>query len=46
LLGYTGAVFRRFFGTSLGIGAALAAMMAWVAAPTGLFFWRLRRKDF
>lgn len=46
LLGYTGAVFRRFFGTSLGIGAALLAMTAWVAAPTGLFFWKLRRKDF
>ncbi len=46
LLGYTGAVFRRFFGTSLGIGAALLAMTAWVAAPTGVFFWRLRGKDF
>jgi Cu-processing system permease protein len=46
LLGYTGAVFRRFFGTSLGIAAALLAMTAWVAAPTGLFFWRLRSKDF
>lgn len=46
LLGYTGAVFRRFFGTSQGIAAALAAMIAWVAAPTGLFFLRLRRKDF
>lgn len=46
LLGYTGAVFRRFFGTSLGIAAALAAMTAWVAAPTALFFLRLRGKDF
>lgn len=46
LLGYTGAVFRRFFGTSLGIAAALAAMTAWVAVPAGLFFLRLRAKDF
>jgi Cu-processing system permease protein len=46
LLGYTGAVFRRFFGTSMGITAALAAMIAWVAAPAGLFFRKLRRKDF
>jgi Cu-processing system permease protein len=46
LLGYTGAVFRRFFGTSLGIGAALAAMLFWVAAPAALFFRRLRKKDF
>lgn len=46
LLGYTGAVFRRFFGTSQGVIAALAAMVFWVAAPAGLFFWRLRKKDF
>ncbi len=46
LLGYTGAVFRRFFGTSLGIMAALGAMTFWVAAPTVLFFNRLEKKDF
>ncbi len=46
LLGYTGAVFRRFFGTSLGILAALGAMILWVAVPSMLFFLRLRRKDF
>jgi Cu-processing system permease protein len=46
LLGYTGAVFRRFFGTSLGIVAALGAMSLWVAVPTGLFFLKLRKKDF
>jgi Cu-processing system permease protein len=46
LLGYTGAVFRRFFGTSTGIIAALAAMLLWVVVPTGVFFWRLEKKDF
>lgn len=46
LLGYTGAVFRRFFGTSLGMFAALGAMAGWVAAPAALFFWRARKKDF
>ena len=46
MLGYTGAVFRRFFGTSTGIAAALGAMAFWVAAPALLFFQRLRKKDF
>lgn len=46
LLGYTGSVFRRFFGTDTGILLAFAAMAAWVAAPSLLFFRRLARKDF
>ncbi len=46
LLGYTGAVFRRFFGTGVGIFAALGAMMLWVIVPTALFFQRLGKKDF
>lgn len=46
LLGYTGAVFRRFFGTANGVIASLAAMVLWVALPTALFFIRLRKKDF
>ena len=46
LLGYTGAVFRRFFGTSQGILVALGAMLLWVAAPTTVFFLKLRKKDF
>ena len=46
LLGYTGAVFRRFFGTTLGIFTALGAMTLWVAVPTAVFFHRLGKKDF
>lgn len=46
LLGYTGAVFRRFFGTSMGILAALTAMCLWIILPTGLFFRQLAKKDF
>ncbi|MDB5104858.1 MAG: nitrous oxide metabolic protein [Fibrobacteres bacterium] len=46
LLGYTGAVFRRFFGTALGIFTALGAMILWVVLPTALFFHRLEKKDF
>src|SRR5690606_16665483 len=46
MLGYTGAVFRRFFGTSLGISAALVAMVMWVFLPVLAFAFRLNRKDF
>ena len=46
LLGYTGAMFRRFFGTTVGIYAALGAMSLWVIVPTTVFFQRLGKKDF
>lgn len=46
MLGYTGAVFRRFFGTQGGIAAAFGALVFWVAAPGWAFFRRLRKKDF
>lgn len=46
LMGYTGAVFQRFFGGAA--GAALAATMLglWVAAPVALGVRAFRRKDF
>jgi Cu-processing system permease protein len=45
LLGYTGAVFTRFFG---GAGALLAAtvLAGWIAAPVALGLRAFRRKDF
>lgn len=46
LLGYTGASFRRFFGTGTGLAVSFAALCFWVAAPSALFFRRLARKDF
>lgn len=46
MLGYTGAVFRRFFGTSLGVTAAVGAMTLWVVFPVLAFRARLKRKDF
>lgn len=33
LMGYTGAVFTRFFGSGPGMMTALAALMVWAAAP-------------
>ncbi len=46
LMGYTGAVFERFFGSRLGVGLALAALGLWCAAPLLLANRRFRRKDF
>lgn len=46
LLGYTGAVFRNFLGTALGLGVATAALIAWTAVPLMLGARRFARKDF
>lgn len=45
LMGYTGAVFRDFFGGSLGLAVALAALTAWLAVPLLLGLRRFARKD-
>lgn len=46
LMGYTGAVFRRFFGSAEGALVAAAALLAWVAGPLALAARNFRRKDF
>lgn len=46
LLGYTGAVFNKFLGTSTGMVLALAALVLWILAPLGLFLKTTNRKDF
>jgi Cu-processing system permease protein len=46
LMGYTGAVFGRFFGTALGIGAAAGALLTWTVVPTALGLRGFGRKDF
>lgn len=46
LLGYTGAVFQRFFGTSFGTVLSGILLLLWVIIPT-FFIWRIaKRKDF
>ena len=46
LMGYTGAVFRMAFGTTAGMGAAVAALVAWVAVPWWLAARAFDRRDF
>lgn len=46
LMGYTGAVFQQFLGTTLGLGVAVTALLIWVMVPLGLAAKRFERKDF
>jgi Cu-processing system permease protein len=46
LLGYTGAVFQKFFGTSFGKLLSLLVLFAWVLIPTWLINYRAGKKDF
>ena len=46
LMGYTGAVFERFFGTGLGVGLSAAALLTWLGVPLWLGLRRFLTKDF
>ncbi|MBL7992548.1 MAG: ABC transporter permease subunit [Candidatus Kapabacteria bacterium] len=46
LMGYTGAVFEKFFGTALGMSAAASALLFWILAPFGLGMKIFAKKDF
>jgi Cu-processing system permease protein len=46
LMGYTGAVFSRFFSGAMGLAVIAAALITWVGAPLMLGFHQFKRKDF
>ncbi len=46
LLGYTGAVFKSFFGTNLGFLLSFAVMSLWVVLPVWRIRVKLKKKDF
>jgi len=46
LLGYTGAVFKNFFGTNMGLLTSLGILMLWVIIPVWRINRKLRKKDF
>ena len=46
LLGYTGAVFKQFFGTNLGLFTSLGVLSLWVLFPVWRINVKLRKKDF
>ena len=46
LLGYTGAVFKNFFGTGLGLLLSLIMLSVWVLIPGALMLRQAEKKDF
>lgn len=46
LLGYTGAVLRKFFGSTIGLFITSAAFVLWIAGPVALGVRAFQRKDF
>lgn len=45
LMGYTGAVFKNFFGTQWGLLISFAVLLLWVALPLWLSVRKFKRKD-
>ncbi len=46
LLGYTGAVFKSFFGTNLGFGLSLFMLVIWTLVPVSIYLRKANKKDF
>ena len=46
LMGYTGAVFKRFFGTALGMATASSVLLLWVTLPLAWGARKFDSKDF
>lgn len=46
LLGYTGAIFKQFFGTNLGLIVSMAMLTTWVILPVMRIIYKAKRKDF
>lgn len=46
LLGYTGAVFKKFFGTDFGLVISFSVMLLWVVLPVLRIKSKLKKKDF
>lgn len=46
LLGYTGALFKQFFGSNLGSTIALGILLLWVIFPVLFLRWKATKKDF
>jgi len=46
LLGYTGAVFKKFFGTNFGLIISIIMLSVWVIIPVWRIVFKSKRKDF
>lgn len=45
MMGYTGAIFRNFFGTGMGMGITILVMLLWIVLPLGFATRYFKRKD-
>lgn len=45
MMGYTGAIFRNFFGTGLGMAITAGVLILWASLPTWLSVRHFKRKD-
>ncbi len=46
LLGYTGAIFKKFFGTNLGFFVSMSILVVWTLLPVARIVHKAKRKDF
>jgi Cu-processing system permease protein len=46
LLGYTGAIFKQFFGTNFGLIVSFIMLVVWVVLPVFRIMFKSRKKDF
>ncbi|MEX2597645.1 MAG: ABC transporter permease subunit [Salibacteraceae bacterium] len=46
LMGYSGAVFQQFFGTTAGMIICISVSLLWVIFPVALLLYKARRKDY
>ena len=46
LLGYTGAIFKQFFGTYTGLTVSITTLILWTVLPIWRLAYKARRKDF
>tara|TARA_R110002033_G_scaffold171214_1_gene218594 strand:- start:6199 stop:6981 length:783 start_codon:yes stop_codon:yes gene_type:complete len=46
LLGYTGAVFKQFFGTNFGLIVSFGALLLWTVIPVWRLSYKANKKDF
>ncbi len=46
LLGYTGAVFKKFFGTDFGLLVSIIMLSVWVVMPVWRIVFKSKKKDF
>jgi Cu-processing system permease protein len=46
LLGYTGAIFQKFFGTNMGLFVSFGSLSTWVTLPLFNIYRKCMKKDF